>query len=113
MRRARRDYRAFKPKKTGIGTGLTGRFPVDTGEIQVIYRDGFALSICIATSWRGAHSTRLQHLMVRSAHRSRVYPRSAPLMRRSAKADLRARLEPWAAGTALARGPALHPALPR
>src|SRR5258705_7286523 len=44
--------------------------------------------------------------MVRSAHRSRVYPRSAPLMRRSAEADLRARLEPWAACTAPAGRPA-------
>src|ERR1700704_5982802 len=39
MHRARRDYRSFEAKKTGIGTGLTGRFPVNTGEIQGIYRD--------------------------------------------------------------------------
>jgi hypothetical protein len=26
-------------------------FPVNTGEIQGIYRDGLAFSICIATSW--------------------------------------------------------------
>src|SRR4051794_15379536 len=44
MRRKQRDNRAFRPKKTGIGTGLTGGFPDNTGEIQAIYRDGSAFS---------------------------------------------------------------------
>ena len=68
---------------------------------------------CLTT---GVHATRgifdlYRDLMVRSAHRSRVYPRSALLMRRSAIADLRARLEPWAACTALPR-PILRDARP-
>src|SRR5258705_4020649 len=44
MRRARRNNRPFKAKKTAIGTGLTGGFPDNTGEIQAIYRDGSAFS---------------------------------------------------------------------
>src|SRR5258705_972299 len=44
MHRARRDNRPFTAKKTGIGTGLTGGFPDNTGEIQAIYRDGSAFS---------------------------------------------------------------------
>src|SRR3981189_2160504 len=44
MRRARRNYRPFKAKKTAIGTGLTGGFPDNTGEIQAIYKDGSAFS---------------------------------------------------------------------
>src|SRR5882757_11216985 len=44
MRRARRNYRPFKATKTAIGTGLTGGFPDNTGEIQAIYRDGSAFS---------------------------------------------------------------------
>src|ERR1700716_4008840 len=72
MRRARRDYRACKAKKTGSGTGLTGGFPVDTGEIQGIYRHGFS---------RTPHGDERGEA---------------------------ARLEPWAAGTPLARGPSFR-----
>src|SRR5712672_1014826 len=74
MRRARRDNRACKPKKTGIGRALTGGFPDNTGEMQVIYRDGLAFS--------------------RTPHGEE---------RRAAT-----RLEPWATGTALARGPSFR-----
>src|SRR5712671_7834828 len=86
MHRARRDYRAFKATKTGIGTGPTGGFPDNTGAIQAIYRRGSAFSICIATSWC-ERASRTPHGEERRAT---------------------TRLEPWAPGTALARGPSFR-----
>src|ERR1700730_10242135 len=90
MRRARRDYRACKPKKTGIGTALTGGFPDNTGEIQVIYRDGLAFS-------RPPHGE--ERASARVSNHGRLAPLS-PVARPSAFAFR---------GTADSAGPGPHP----